>query len=523
MIAEVEPIASPVTPRTLTVICFATRGTAYEEEARRLVESAERHGVRVHLETPEPAGSWVQNCAMKGPFVLEMLRKIGGPVLWLDADAEIKGPLDFFGTIDADVAAYRSPTGELLSGTVYLSGSPASIALAERWAELCRTESGTWDQKLLDRAIADTPHATVAQLPLGYCKIFDWPWMPGETADERIVHHQASRRLKKLVNAPATVVAPPAAVVETPDPTDQVTDLSDVSEGRLLFFTPARESINLDGWYKGRSCFLICGGPSLADSNLKLLESPGVFKWGMNNSWSVIRPNFWTCVDPPQKFCIEGWLDPTITKVVPMPLARSPLYYRAGPNNWKQSRTRVRDCPAVWLWQRNSRFDPAEFLTEPSVCWGCEEGHTDPLGLDGIRSVMLATMRLIHAVGFRTVYLVGADFKMELGKPNYAFAQDRAKSAVKHNNKLFEVMNKRLTALVPYLEMSGMKVWNCTPGSGLTAFPFMRLSEAVAAATKGIAGPMRTEGHYDKQQTAAERMEEEREACRVLWDHGGGD
>jgi hypothetical protein len=262
--------------------------------------------------------------------------------------------------------------------------------------------------------------------------------------------------------------------------------------------------------------FLTLSGPSLADMNLEALRKPGVITWGVNNSPAVIRPRLWTVVDTANRFHDRLWRDPAITKFIPLPLANLRLRYKDEKGVFQNSRLRVRDCPAVWFWQRNSHFDPADFLCQSSVCWGNEEKQTDSVGVTGIRSVMLATIRLAYAVGFRTINLCGADFRMERGRPNYAFEQARDAHAVRHNNRLYAAMVKRLTALAPYFEMAGLRVFNCTPGSALEVFPFRRLSAAVAEATADCGGDLDTRDWYDD-------PEEPRRRVAYQWDHGGGD
>lgn len=307
-----------------------------------------------------------------------------------------------------------------------------------------------------------------------------------------------------------------SAVTEAEE-TDQLTRLCrNGVEGPLWFSLPNGSNVLMDGWYAGRACFLICGGPSLADTNLDLLRRPGVVTWGMNQSWALFRPRFWTCVDPPGKFHDRGWRDPTITKVVPLALANHRLRVRTD-KGFRNSQFRVADMPSVLFWQRNSRFNPAFFLGEPSVCWGNTEGVVDPIGVSGIRSVMLASMRLVHAFGFRTVYLVGCDFKMEKASP-YAFAQDRRQGAINHNNRLYAAVGKRLEALKPYFEFAGLRVFNCNPTSALEAFPFKRISVAVEEATRDCGGEMDTRGWYenmDKPKPESDGLDAYR--------HGGGD
>ena len=37
----------------------------------------------------------------------------------------------------------------------------------------------------------------------------------------------------------------------------------------------------------------------------------------VNNSWSLLRPTLWTCVDDPCTMLDIGWKDPGIMKLVP--------------------------------------------------------------------------------------------------------------------------------------------------------------------------------------------------------------
>ncbi len=276
-----------------------------------------------------------------------------------------------------------------------------------------------------------------------------------------------------------------------------ITRLSKSSrDGAVRFIYPDTPSVDLSALYHGRACFIVAGGPSLADMNLELLRSPGVMTWGVNNSWATFRPRLWTCVDPPDRFCYQGWLDPSITKVVPLAIAGSRLRFRDTKGELRTSKYTPQDMPNVLFFNRNGRFEPADFLSENTVCWGGDQDYTDPLGIKGHRSVFLSTVKLAFSMGFRHLYLCGCDFRMDTAKP-YAFEQEREASMARFNNKQFSAMSRRFEALLPYFEGEGLRIVNCTPGSALKVFPSMRLSDAVKEATADCAGPMDTRGLYD--------------------------
>lgn len=272
--------------------------------------------------------------------------------------------------------------------------------------------------------------------------------------------------------------------------------LATLDSGPVLFYTRAGRTVELEGLYDGCACFIVLSAPSLADANLELLR--GVMTLGVNNSWSIFRPRLWTCADPPGKFCAEGWADPSIMKLVPMQYAKAAIRYR---NQWGEiipSARTARDMPGTLFFQRNTTFEPADFLCQSSV--NC--GHTQQPEREGkpkderqtCRSVMIQALRLATVLGFRTIYLVGCDFQMNEAKP-YAFDENKDDRSRRWNNTAYRRMSQMYADLVPYFDLHGIRVFNTTKGSKLTVFPHVGLGEAVRDATQHC-GPMRTDGYY---------------------------
>ncbi len=176
------------------VVSFYTKGTLYEREIERLKASCEKFDIEGYFEAIPPRGSWVENCAFKGPFVADCLTRFKRPILWLDADAEIVQYPALFGSLSCDFAAYKPK--HLLSGTLFFAYNLSSIALADLWATMCVRRTATWDQQLLEKAHRKQKGLRFVNLPQGYCKIFDKPWAKNSEPHKCIVHHQASRRSK---------------------------------------------------------------------------------------------------------------------------------------------------------------------------------------------------------------------------------------------------------------------------------------------------------------------------------------
>lgn len=263
----------------------------------------------------------------------------------------------------------------------------------------------------------------------------------------------------------------------------------------LWLYTTDFDSVSLCDFYRGRQAFLVLSGPSLATHDLTQLSRRGIVTMGVNNSWSVHRPTFWTCVDSAGRFLDTGWKDPGILKFVPMSAWNERLRIQKPDGVMANSAFRVKQMPSVLLYRRSEHFDHRRFLEEDVVCWGNHTSTKDSLGIKGKRSVMLAALRLLHYLGFRTVYLVGADFKMT-PEQGYAFDEHRSAEAVRHNNVLYESLNRRFEALRDHFKVHKFTVMNCTEGSGLTAFPHIPFADAVERASAECGKPVNTKGWY---------------------------
>jgi hypothetical protein len=274
-------------------------------------------------------------------------------------------------------------------------------------------------------------------------------------------------------------------------------------KSELILLKPfgRRPQVNLEDTYLGLPIFLIFSGPSLVDipsNKKKLLEISqlNAFTFCVNNSWAVHRPTFWTCADGPKKFLSSGWLDPRITKFVPKGQETSKLRKKVK-DKFIKTGIQVRDCPNVFLYSRNTKFDHDFYLDEPTVNWGQTSKSKCSIGYGGSRSVMLAAIRLSFYLGFRSIYLLGCDFKMEEGTQNYAFKQERTKSSVDGNNRTYDILNKRFDALLPLFRKKGLSVYNCNPKSGLKVFPFADVDQGIRDFKKFIPTKEDTYGWYD--------------------------
>jgi hypothetical protein len=265
-----------------------------------------------------------------------------------------------------------------------------------------------------------------------------------------------------------------------------------------MIFTRDGHNVFLGDMYRGSAAFLICGGPSLTSHDLTKLHERGIVTCAVNNAAVVFRPHLWVSVDDPGNFCDAIWRDPGIMKFVPLCHMEKNFTVRHENEKLAASQERVGDMPAVFGYRRNEAFQAEQWLYEDTFNWGNNSDRVDAQGCKGSRSVMLVALRLLFYLGIRRLYLLGCDFRMTYGKQNYAFEQDRSRGSVSGNNSSYEILNVRLKHLLPHFAQERYEIFNCTPNSGLTVFPFCEFEDAVKQATVTMPKKIITAGMYDR-------------------------
>ena len=187
-------------PDSFIVCCFYT--DSYRSHALNLKQSLDEFNLNYYFKEVEDAGYWEANTRIKPHFILECLKKFPNKnILYLDADALVKKPLDYFNTIDADVAFYKTKglpgmSHDYLASTMFFSNTANTMVLVEQWiTEQVDGKQTQVDQDSLDVAmekLGDT--LTVEALNPGYIKIFDKDY----DGDIYIEQYQASRGHTKL-------------------------------------------------------------------------------------------------------------------------------------------------------------------------------------------------------------------------------------------------------------------------------------------------------------------------------------
>jgi len=182
------------------IVAFYTSNSFYEQEAARMEASAKRLGLDVETTAIESAGSWVRNAALKPTFLLEARKTHRGPLLYVDVDSVFhRNPWPVLSGFECDIAVYREE-GRLISATILLNDTPATLELLELWKERCDNDPEIWDQVVLqeildkDGALAK-PKYSEGKLHSSFCWIFD-RLSNAKTDAVYIEQLQASRQAK---------------------------------------------------------------------------------------------------------------------------------------------------------------------------------------------------------------------------------------------------------------------------------------------------------------------------------------
>lgn len=310
-----------------------------------------------------------------------------------------------------------------------------------------------------------------------------------------------------------------------------------MSEYNAIYKSGSGQQIHINGLYKGAAAFLCCSGPSLLQHDLTRLQ--GLITLSVNNCPVTLRkhggfsPTFWTMTDDIRNFVKSIYEDPAIIKFVP---DGKPSHNLWDNNKWEKSPVKVRDCPGIIYYSRptadqNEYFRADTFLDDTRFNWGnhaqrCRCGHfkakdgprecPDCGERDwwGSRSCMLVAIRILYELGFKNVFLLGCDFKMEEGKQNYAFEQDRSRGAVNNNNNTYRHLNWRFDQLQPLFQKIGFHVYNCYKESGLKSFPYISYERALEIANV-VPGEDRTAGLYDRKANEKAKAKQEEKKNRM--------
>ena len=179
------------------VCSFYTKNTPYEKEVELFKKQIEQFKIPYTIIPVESRGSWVRNVNIKPEVCLSLFKTINDPILYTDIDSRIQQfpkYLEDFSSYDI-VVHYRKGK-ELLSGTIILNHTEATLNIIQNWIQECSLYPDRWDQKNLDAILKRNSQYKIGNLPSTYVQIFDLMRNEGVPIIE---HFQASRKYKRLI------------------------------------------------------------------------------------------------------------------------------------------------------------------------------------------------------------------------------------------------------------------------------------------------------------------------------------
>ena len=199
-----------------TIVTFVTENTPYVDVYYKyLFPSVQKFNLPIITKFVPNRNSWLKNVAYKPEIILELLEEGIDNIVFLDADAEIISYPELFDTIpkEYDIAVHflnwflfygHSPgKKELLSGSLYLRNNDKVKALVKDWLLNVQRNLNVWEQQILEEVLQKLhKDINIYELPISYCWIKTLPNgnLPRIKCDNPfIIHHQTSRKLKKII------------------------------------------------------------------------------------------------------------------------------------------------------------------------------------------------------------------------------------------------------------------------------------------------------------------------------------
>lgn len=191
-----------------TIVSFYTKNTSYEKEAEYLIASCKKLELPFEIDGVDSMGTWEENCRFKPSFILDKMKKLKKPLLWIDSDAMILKKPRILSELKGDVGvcideskAIDDPT-YLFAGTFFLNPTPKALELMNLWVETCTTLQTVWgDQLPLQTVILENKvEAKIDFLPSSYWSFYDAVSDDTLKNETTILHYQASRILKNEIN-----------------------------------------------------------------------------------------------------------------------------------------------------------------------------------------------------------------------------------------------------------------------------------------------------------------------------------
>jgi len=196
--------------KDIMFVAYYTKSTAYQDEAKKLIQSLRNLNLNYDVVGVPGLGSWQANTRFKAKFMQQMLIKHKGmDLVYVDVDAIVHSvPLqfkDYVGDIGIRFQDFKWKKNECLSGTIYMANNEKTMKVCKEWEQLNIKESNNsknleqWNLGAVIQKLKGPLKLEVINLPPEYTFIFDTMKKMYPSVKPVIEHFQASRRNKNKV------------------------------------------------------------------------------------------------------------------------------------------------------------------------------------------------------------------------------------------------------------------------------------------------------------------------------------
>jgi len=158
-------------------------GTNYYSTMNGLLKSRlDELGATYHIEELPSKDHYMLNCLMKPQFILDCIKKLDEPLIWIDIDCKINKLPEEFDSVDTDIACslrehdFKTPHSAIL----YFNNTEKSILFLEDWIKRCEdvkeeAEQGTYTggdhHLLIETMMENKNNATITSFPPTLCSV----------------------------------------------------------------------------------------------------------------------------------------------------------------------------------------------------------------------------------------------------------------------------------------------------------------------------------------------------------------
>lgn len=176
-----------------TLISFFTDDWKYPQYAESLKKDCQNLKIPCAIEELPSTGSYLKNTCLKPQFILDKLKQLKSPVLWVDCDGSVLGAPIFSSSFDfaaKKMAVERKRTWHV--GTMWFNYTPAMINFIEKWIENTGQIS---DESALEKTWQDLGHTISAtDVPSDYFVILRRGQRPHGTICHRISSGESKKK-----------------------------------------------------------------------------------------------------------------------------------------------------------------------------------------------------------------------------------------------------------------------------------------------------------------------------------------